>query len=143
MSEQNKAVIRRWIKALNAGNLDVADEIYARDFVMHDPGNPDRLPGPEGTKQGFAAFLAAFPDLHVTIDDIIAEGDKVVWRVSLTGTHNGEFLGIAPTGKQISNKGITIVRMVDGQFAEGWQNGDDLGMLQQIGAIPPLGEGDG
>ena len=141
MSEQNKAVIRRWIEALNAGNLDVADEIYAPDFVMHDPGNPDRLPGPEGTKQGFAAFLAAFPDLHVTIEDIIAEGDKVVWRVSLTGTHKGEFLGIAPTGKQITNTGITIVRMVDGKFVEGWQNGDDLGMLQQIGAIPPLGEG--
>ena len=141
MSEQNKAVVRRWIAGLNAGDLDVADEIYAPDFVMHDPGNPDRLLGPEGTKQGFAAFLAAFPDLHVTIDDIIAEGDKVVWRVSLTGTHNGEFLGIAPTGKQITNKGITIVRMVDGKFVEGWQNGDDLGMLQQIGAIPPLGEG--
>ena len=141
MSEQNKAVVRRWIAGLNAGDLDVADEIYAPDFVMHDPGNPDRLLGPEGTKQGFAAFLAAFPDLHVTIDDIIAEGDKVVWRVSLTGTHKGEFLGIAPTGKQITNTGITIVRMVDGKFVEGWQNGDDLGMLQQIGAIPPLGEG--
>ena len=141
MSEQNKAVIRRWIEALNAGDLDVADEIYARDFVMHDPGTPDRLPGPEGTKQTFAGFRASFPDFYVTIEDFVAEGDKVAWRLSATGTHEGEYLGIAPTGKQVSFTAICVTRLVDGKFVEGWQNVDNLGMLQQIGAIPPLGGG--
>jgi steroid delta-isomerase-like uncharacterized protein len=141
-TEENKAIARRHIAELwNQGKLDVADEFYAGEFVMHDPSNPDRLPGPEGTKQMVAAFLAAFPDLHVTIEDLIAEGDKVVTRVSGTGTHRGEYLGIPPTGKKISFTGISIFRLVDGKYIEGWQNMDTFGTMQQLGAIPPLGEG--
>ena len=135
--------MRRHIAELwNQGKLDSAEEFYASDFVMHDPGNPDRLPGPEGTKQMVAAMRAAFPDLFVTIEDLIAEGDKIVTRTSATGTHKGKYLGVAPTGKKITFTGISVFRLVDGKYIEGWQSIDTLGVMQQLGAIPPLAGGE-
>lgn len=140
MSEENKAVIRRWIEELNQGNLDAADEFFAPNYVDHSapPGTP---PGPEGVKQLMAMYSAAFSDVRITIEDQIAEGDKVVTRLSTRLTHTGEFMGIAPTGKQVAVTAIVIDRIVGGKLVEAWESFDELGMMQQLGVIPPMGEG--
>jgi steroid delta-isomerase-like uncharacterized protein len=136
-TEENKAITRRWFAELNKGNLAAADEIYAAHYILHDPNNPPDLPpGPEGVKQFLAPFLTAFPDTQGTIEDLVAEGDKVAVRYTIRGTHQGEFQGIAPTGKQVTMTGTGIIRFAGGQMVEEWQNDDVLGLLQQIGAIP-------
>ncbi len=138
MSEENKAIVRREIEELfnRDGNLDAADEIYASNYVGHEPTTGDNR-GIEGAKQFAAAYRDAFPDLQATIEDQIAEGDKVATRFRARGTHQGDLEGIAPTGNQIEITGIFISRIAEGKIAEDWSNFDALGMLQQIGAIPP------
>jgi steroid delta-isomerase-like uncharacterized protein len=139
-AEQNKALVRRWFAELNKGNLAAADDLYAANYVLHDPGvPPDLPPGPEGVKQFLASFATAFPDMQGTIEDIVAEGDKVVVRFTIRGTQQGAFAGMPPTGKPIAMMGISIMRIVDGKFEEEWEIGDSLGMLQQLGAIPTQG----
>jgi steroid delta-isomerase-like uncharacterized protein len=122
------------------GKLDVADEIFAPDYVGHVAGSPD-LHGPEGYKQFVSMSLTDFPDVHITIEDIIAEGDKVAGRWTLTGTHQGEFVGIPPTGVQVTVTGITIHRLFDDKVVEDWIISHTLGMLQQLGVVPPTREG--
>lgn len=139
MSEENKARTRRFYEEVwNKGNLAIVDELCATNFVNHNPG-PGEAPGPEGLKQIATMIRTAFPDMHMTVDDMIAEGDKVVSRVTVNATHRGEFMGIPPTGKQITVTGIDIVRIVGGKAVERWGNYDDLGMMQQLGVIPPPG----
>ncbi len=135
MSEENKAIARRAYEAINQNNLDALDEMVASDVTDHDAG-PGQAPGLEGVKQIFSSLHTAFPDFHMDVEDMIAEGEKVVARVTMSGTHQGEFMGIAPTGNRVEVSGIDILRIADGKFVERWGNFDDLGMMQQLGAVP-------
>lgn len=133
LSEQNKALVRRMFEEVwNERNLDVLDEICAPDYYGVGPYGDER--GPDGVKQGVTSRVAAFPDVHATIEDMIAEGDKVVCRVTFCGTHRGEFRGIAPSDKEVTWTGIWIYRVANGKLIERWHNWDLLGLLQQIGA---------
>jgi steroid delta-isomerase-like uncharacterized protein len=139
-AEENKAILRRYFEeAWNQGHLAVLDELVAPTYVNHDPAVPGLPPGPAGLKPIIAGFRAAFPDLQITIDDQVAEGDKVATRYTMRGTNVGEFMGRPPTGRQISVGGMQIERVVDGQIVEHWRKSDDLGMMQQLGAVP-MGE---
>ncbi len=136
-TEENKALTRRVMEEMfNKGNLDVADELLAPDFVDHDPAMPEDVRGPEGFKEYVGAFRSAFSDLHIRIDDQIAEGDKVVTRWTGTGTHDGDFMGIAPTGNRGEITGMEIRRISGGKLVEGWEGYDALGLMQLMGAIP-------
>jgi steroid delta-isomerase-like uncharacterized protein len=142
-AEENKAVARRWFEDLfNTGDLEVADEIIAPDHVNHDPTLPDIPPGSEGQKQVVNLYRGAFTNAHISIEDQVAEGDKVVTRWRGSGTHQGELMGVAPTGNQVTITGITINRVSEGKIAESWTNYDALGMMQQIGAVPEPGQGE-
>lgn len=137
MSEHNKALVRRGVEQVwNGANFDAADEIVAHDFVVHASRPGNEIHGSEGAKQYFAMLHQAFPDLKFTIDDHIAEGDRVVTRWSARGTHKGEFQGIPPTGKEVTLSGIDIDRIAGGKIVECWMNLDELGLLQQLGVIP-------
>ena len=133
-AEQNKAVLRQAYDAINRNDLDALDEIVASDIADHDPA-PGQGPGLEGVKGYFSSLHAAFPDVHMDVEDMIAEGDKVVARVSVGGTHQGEFMGIAPTGNRVTITGIDILRISDGKVVEHWGRFDDLGMMQQLGVM--------
>jgi predicted ester cyclase len=133
-TEQNKAIIRRlFLQSVNQGNLAVADELVSPRYTFHNPTQP--LHGPEGWKAFVTMVRTGFPDFEMTIEDLLAEGDKVVVRMTGRGTHLGEFQGIAPTGRPVSGSGITICRLADGQVVDEWENYDELGVMQQIGAI--------
>jgi steroid delta-isomerase-like uncharacterized protein len=137
MSEQshNKQVIRRaYDEVYNKGNLAKVDELISRDFVVHLSG--DGVHGPEALKGYVTSLREAFPDLEMTIDDQIADGDKVVTRWTARGTHTGSFQGLPPTGKRAAFTGVDIDRFVDGKAVECWTNTDELGLMQQLGAIP-------
>lgn len=137
MSAANKALARRIVEeAFTAGRLEVVDELVARDYVGHDPSLPEDARGPEGVKELIAGYRAAFPDIRVTVEDQIAEGDRVVTRWAATGTHQGELMGMPATGKQGTVTGITIDRIADGKIVESWDNWDTLGLMQQLGAVP-------
>jgi steroid delta-isomerase-like uncharacterized protein len=137
MSEQeNKAVARREIEEIFArGNLDAAEEIYAPDYVGHEPTSGD-IRGIEGAKQFAATYRQAFPDLQPIVEDQVAEGDKVVTRFSARGTHQGETEEFGPpTGKRMEITGITIERFADGKIVEDWTNFDALGLMRQLGLM--------
>ena len=137
MSEENKALARRVIEEMfNEGNLDVADEIIAQDHAHHDPAMPEERHGREHFKQFASMYRSAFSDLHIEIEDQIAEGDKVASRWVARGTHEGDLMGLPPSGKQVTVVGMTIDRVAEGKVAETWDSYDALGMMQQIGAIP-------
>ena len=140
-TEDNKALVHRFFQEFwDQKNLAVADELLAATHVDHTPGSPPGLPpGPEGFKQFASVYFAAFPDLRLTIEDMVAEGDKVVTRWTSHATHTGNLFGIPPTGKSTSITGITISRLAGGKAVETWTNFDMLGLLQQIGAIPAPG----
>lgn len=139
MSEENKAIVRRWVEAFNEGNLDAVDELVTDSYVRHDPNSPE-VRGPEEEKQLIAMYRSAFPDLHFTIEDMVAEGDKVVIRVSISATHKGELLGIPPTDKQLMFTATETYRLAEGKIAEQWVNMDTFGMMQQLGTIPDPGQ---
>jgi steroid delta-isomerase-like uncharacterized protein len=120
----------------NRGNFEVVDEIIASDFAGHSSMGDTH--GSEEARQFWMSLHAAFPDIHFSIEDQIAEGDKVVTRWSSDATHTGEFRGMPATGKHGHITGITIMRVVDGKVVEGWTNLDELGLLQQLGVIPAL-----
>jgi steroid delta-isomerase-like uncharacterized protein len=135
MSEQNKQLVRRAIEEVyNRGNLDLVDELVSSNFVAYSPSEEIRRPS--GIKQYVTELRAAFPDLHMTIEDQVADGDRVVTRWTATGTHTGPFHGIPPTGKAGKITGIDIDRIVNGKTVECWTNSDDLGLLQQLGVVP-------
>ena len=137
-TEENKALVRREIEELfnHTGDLDVAEEVYAPDFVGHDPTMPEDLRGVEAVRQFAAGFRSAFPDLTCTIEDQLAEGDKVVTRWRASGTHEGETEDLGPsTGNRMEITGISIERISEGKVVEAWDNYDALGMMQQLGLI--------
>jgi steroid delta-isomerase-like uncharacterized protein len=138
--EENKAVVRRWIEGgYGRGNLDLIEEMIAPDFVNRTP-LPGQPPTREGVAGGVRGLRAAFPDLAVTIEEIVAEGDLVVTRDVSRGTHRGPFAGIPPTGRQVTVSRIAIFRVKDGRITEHWANVDMLGLMQQLGAIPAPGQ---
>ena len=138
-TEQNKSIVRRWIEdGWNKHNLAVIDEVYSSKFVQHEPP-PETVNSSEALKQYVGMYLTAFPDLNLSIEDLIAEGDKVVWRFQSSGHQNGPFLGMPPSGKTGSITGIVIFRLENSRIVEAWVNIDALGLLQQVGVIPMMG----
>lgn len=135
-TEENKAVVRQFIEeVVNGGNLALIDELVGGEFVTHNqfPGVTSR--SRDSIKEFVALSRRGLPDGHWTIDDLIAEGDKVVWRWTAHATHRGEFLGMTPTGKHVMWSGITIFRVVGGKIVERWAESDALGLMQQLRAI--------
>ena len=137
MSEaENKEVVRRMAEEIfNKKNVDALGDFMADEMVDHN-APPMEKPGLEGYKDLFRAYLAAFPDLNTSVDDVIAEGDKVVMRVTTSGTHQGNFMGIPATGKKVSFGEIHVVRIAGGKMVEHWGVEDQMGMMQQLGVIP-------
>ena len=138
MSEENKALMRRWFEEVwNKGRVEAIDEMFAEDGLAHgladESGQP--LRGPAGFKAFHEKFRTAFPDIMVTIEDLIAEDDKVVARCSVRGSHGGDSLGFAATNHPVDITGISIIRVKDGQIVEGWNNFDFMKMFKQLGAI--------
>lgn len=135
MSQQNKALARRIFEEMESkGNLAVADETFASDFVNHTPFGEHH--GPEGAKQFVTMLRSAFPDLHSTVEDQVAEGDKVATRFTTHGTHKGELNGIPASGNTMEITGIVISRFANGKIIEQWGNPDVFGLMRQIGAVP-------
>jgi steroid delta-isomerase-like uncharacterized protein len=138
MSEENKAIVRRWFEEVwNKGRADAIDEMLAADVVIHglsdDPEKP--MKGPVDFKPFHTAFRGAFPDINVVVEDLIAEGDKVVVRCSVRGRHAGDHLGVAASNVTVDFTGIAIVRIEDGKIVEAWNNFDFLRMNKQIGVM--------
>ena len=135
-AEANKAAICHYIEeAWNKGNVDIMDELMAAHYARHMAISAPPLTR-EGQKQRILGFRRAFPDLRLTIEDMVAEGEKVSFRLTLRGTHRGEFMRVPPTGKQIVVGAVDVARFEDGKVVEQWGQTDLLGWLQQLGAIP-------
>ena len=142
-TEENKALVHRIFKEINKQNHEeLMEEVCAPDLVWHGvpPGISTGLSGLAGAKQAHTALFTAFPDAHWVVEDLIAEGDKVVVRLTMHGTHQGDFMGIPPTGKEVTVPFIAICRFVGGKEVEHWGVGDMLGWLQQLGAIPQMAQ---
>ena len=137
-TEDNKAFVRRAIEDLNQGNLGEADTYFTPNFVYHDAANP-QVRNREEYRQFLANMLATLPG-QFTIEDLIAEGDKVVVRYTARATHRGQWRGISPTRKQVVVMGTNTYRFAEGKIAEMWQNADALGLLQQLGVVPAMGQ---
>lgn len=138
MAQENGALIRHWFEEVwNKGRMQAIDEMASPDVVGHGQAQHDTDIGLKEFKPFVAGLRGAFPDMKVVIDQTIEQGDKVVARWTATMTHQGEFLGFAPTGKKVTVTGTTIQRIVNGKIVEGWDNWDQLGLLVQIGAVNP------
>lgn len=136
--EEIKALMRRLFEEYNKGKaaaMAATDELYAADFVYHGVGG-EEIRGLKSIKQSESEGFIAFPDYHFTIEDMVVEGDKVATRVTLTGTHTGEFMGVPPTNKKVTVWAMTISRISGGKIVESWEMMDTLGLMQQLGAIP-------
>jgi len=141
MSANNKALVHRWFEEVwNQGREATIDELFAPDGVTRGLGESDaEVRGPEQFKIFFFNLRNSFPDMHITIEDAIAEGDKVVVRTTIAGTHLGDGIGVPVTGRRIRIAGIFIIRVANGKLIEAWNSWDQLGMLRQIGAVPLAG----
>ena len=135
MAEDLKALARRAYAIMGGGDLDELDELMVPGFIDHDP-EPDQAPGAEGVKEAFRRIRSGFPDLKLTPEAIYTDGDTVIARVRITGTHKGEFFGIPPTGKSIDIAVIDIVRIEDGKAVERWGVFDALTLMHQLGQVP-------
>ena len=136
-TEDNKVLIRRGYEAINQRNWAAFDELHVSDFVSHSAATT--IQGLEAYKQTLSGWITTFPDLHFTIENMIAEGDFVAVRHTARGTHQGNFRGIPPAGKQVIVTGVIIDRVANGKIIEEWGNTDWLGLLQQLGVIPAMG----
>jgi steroid delta-isomerase-like uncharacterized protein len=136
-TDMNKQIARRyWEELFSEGNLAVADEIIGPEWAIHNPAAPEPARGPEGARRVVALFRSAFPDLRFTIEEQVADGDKVLNRVTARGTHQGPFMGLPATGNPVVVSGLAIDRVVDGRLTERWGYVDTLALLRQLGAIP-------
>lgn len=138
-TESNKIVVRCFLEAFNAGNLAGVAAVCAPNVVVHNSGAPDPL-NLEGFRQLAGVFLAAFPGGKHTIEDLIAEGDKVISRVTYRGTHTGDLMGIPPTYKSVTVSAMIIDQLADGKIVESWRLFDQMAMMQQLGVIPAPGQ---
>lgn len=137
MTEQNKAAMRRIYEEIwNQGNFKVVDEIVSPDYVGHLPAPPGAPSGREGLRWLIQMYRTAFPDIHVQVDDQIAEGEKVLTRITIQGTHQGQFMNVPPTNKKIRVTALVVTRFKNGQNVEGWAELDRFGLMQQLGVIP-------
>ena len=137
-TEENKAIVRRFFEeGPSKGDLDAANKLLAPNFILHVP--IPCSPGIQGINDVIMACRAVFEDLNVTVEDMVAEGDKVAARFTAHGTHNGAFMGLPPTGKPIAMTGMEIFRIENGRIAELWGEANLLGLMQQLGILPPLG----
>lgn len=132
-TEENMAVERRIVDALNKGNVDILDEVCSADFTYHNPIGPDM--DREGIKKAMAMMMSAFPVWQVVVDDMFAVGDKVATRITVHGAHQGELWGVAPTGKEMTWTSFIIDRFVGGKIAEEWEMMDFLGLMRQLGLV--------
>ena len=137
-TEENKAITRRGYDALNERNWAAFEALCDSGIAYHNASMT--IAGFEAYKQFISMYFTAFPDARLSIEDMIAEGDTVTVRQMFYGTHQGELMGIPPTGKQVSATGMTLIRIANGKAVEQWANYDDLGMLQQLGVIPAPGQ---
>jgi steroid delta-isomerase-like uncharacterized protein len=139
-TEQNKATARRWSEELwGQGNLAVADEIIARDYVRHDPGDPFPAHGPDDVKRIVRSLRTMLPDFAIRVEAIVAEGDLVVSRYTATATDTVGYMGLPPTGKSIRTTAMQMFRFENGLIVESWAVRDDLGTLRQLGHFPATG----
>jgi steroid delta-isomerase-like uncharacterized protein len=145
MSQANKTLADRFhMDIFQAGDLEAAEQIVSRDFDWHGGFAPSQRPcGPDGVKQVAKMVISAFPDRRIVHHETIAEGDKVLIRWSMSGTHRGDLMGIPPTGKGMTVTGFDHFRIEGGKIVEMWQEADRLGMLQQLGVIPAPAEAGG
>jgi steroid delta-isomerase-like uncharacterized protein len=134
-AEENKAIMRRFWDVWEEGNIELLDELLAPEYINHTLAAPDLPPGPEGVKAVVSMFRSAMSDLKVVIEDMVAEGEKVVTRYALEGTHKGELFGVAPTGRGLSIKSMTVERVVEGKIIEHWRVTDEMGMMRQLGVF--------
>jgi steroid delta-isomerase-like uncharacterized protein len=134
-----REVVRQWVEAWNAHDPQAVGALTAPDFVRHDASSPE-LVGPEAEMQFVAAAIAAFPDLHFAVNHVVADGDLVADHLTGTGTHQGEFVGIPPTGRAVRFETMETYRIADAQVAEQWVLVDMLGLLQQLGVVPATDE---
>lgn len=135
-----KHIVRRLIEEPWTGNIDVIDEVVGSGYIGYDPSAPEPIRGPAGAKIQIQQYIDGFPDGRITVDDQIAEGDKVASRWTARGTQTGEVAGIAPTGKGVTVSGLTISRLDNGMVVEEWTTWDTLGMLVQLGAVPAVAQ---
>lgn len=137
MSEENERVVRRGIDEMwNGGRMEVIPEIAGAGYVRHDPALPNPISGPRELEQAVQLYRNAFPDLNIEIVDMHSAGDVVVTRFKATGTHRGDLMGIAPTGKRSDVTGLTLQHFSDGKVTDEYVEWDQLGMLRQLGVIP-------
>ncbi len=140
VSEENKSIIRRFYQEVfNNGNVALADEFYAPDAELHIPGLPEDPFGPEPVKRLFSMIRTSFPDIRVTIEDLVAESDKVVASVTFRGPHQGEFQGLSPKMRLVTWARIDIFRLFVGKIVEQWADRDDLGLMEQLGVVSLAG----
>jgi steroid delta-isomerase-like uncharacterized protein len=135
-TDTNKAIITRMVEQVwNEGRIDLVEEFIAENYVEHVAGRSDRT-GSELIRQAVTDTRSAYPDFRLSIDDFVAEGDRVAARWSMTGTHEGDFYDIPPTGKKVSQSGTAFYRLEKGQIAEIWFLADMMGLMQQLGVVP-------
>lgn len=137
----NETVVGRYLEEIiNRGDLAAADELLTPTFTIDHAGVPEVLRGRDAFKGFIAAFRSAFPDVHGTVEDVVAAGDKVAVRLAWRGTHRGEFQGIAPTGKSFTVRGSAIYHLTGNRIAAAWAEFDNLSLLQQLGVVPTPGQ---
>ena len=139
MTAENKVVMRRFVEFINTGSEKLAEELIAPDAVFHVPGRPEPMRGPAGYLSIIGMMRSGFPDIQWTLEEMIAEEDKVAARFTMRGTHQGSFFGVPPTGKTITVQAMNFYRLSGGQFVEERGQPDLLGLLMQIGAVPSPG----
>ena len=135
-NDQNEAIVRRSFEAFNTGDLSIADEVIAADGVGHDPAQPEDQIGPDGFKEVIQLYRGAFPDLEFSIDECFSDGDLVCTRWSTAGTHDGDLMGLAPTGRRITGSGISIDKVEGGKIVVSWVQWDNAGLMQQLTGEP-------
>jgi steroid delta-isomerase-like uncharacterized protein len=144
MTSENKAIVRRLYEEVwNKRRVELVDELMSPSHAMHNNHVPDSCIGPEAYKREVARFMTGFPDLRFTVEDMLAENDKVAVGWTISGTHKGEFRGISPTGRKVSVEGITINHIADGKIMDSYISVDYLGLMQQLGVAPAFGPSKG
>ncbi len=141
-ANENKQLVQRWWEAMNQGNaLEKIEDIYASTYILNDPTLPEPVQGLEGVREFVSSVITGFPEARYTLEDLIVEGDKVVQRLTVRGTQQGEFQGIPATGKQVTVWLMVISRIANNKIVEEWQMVDALSLMQQLGVIPMSEQG--